>query len=161
MSISGISTNNQTLCGRNESPSSQNGNNNSTGWKYVTVTDGDTVYTYIVIGKNMKVLIGKSTTKQDKDKDKNDDKETASNKKDTVSNSDKTRATEQNNNNKKAAEKNDFLIDERMLALTGYYQKKMRKLVDNLEDKISRNNGDGVDSRAKVEHTIYQTTNKE
>lgn len=133
MILPGISspTNNQSVRGQAESNATQSENSNSSGWKYITVTEGNVTYTYIVIGKNMKVLIGTSTVKEeDKDK-KNADSNTDAN-----GNSSKTNAAPQNDSTKQAAEKISFLTDYRMLGLTGYYQKKIRETMENMEDQL-------------------------
>jgi hypothetical protein len=138
MSMSGISSlTNQTMCGRTESHSNKDGHSNSAGWKYVTITEGDTVYTYIVIGENMKILIGKAPAANDKDEDK--DKTTAD---------DKTNALGQNASNKMNADQATFLTDTRMLALTGNYQKKLREIMKNLEDHIGCAKVDEVETQS-------------
>ncbi|WP_094602844.1 hypothetical protein SPSIL_030760 [Sporomusa silvacetica DSM 10669] len=125
-------TNNQIVRGQVESNSTQNGDSNSTGWRYISVKEGDTVYTYIVIGKNMKVLIGKTSTPKDDGKDK----KTADDKQDATNNSNTANTACQNDSSKIKDEKISFLTDYRMLALTAAYQKKLRETMKNLEANI-------------------------
>lgn len=148
MNLSKVSlmTTNQSVGRQTESQSAQDNNSNSAGWKYVTVQEGDTVYTYIVIGKNMKVLIGESSIHEDKDK------KTASNKKDAAGNSDQINATVQDTSNKMPNEQINFLADHRMLGLTGDYQKKMREMMKNMEDHIAYHKVDQTNAKAKDEH---------
>ena len=141
MNLSGVSAlaSNQSVSGRPESQAAQDGNGSSEGWKYVTVQEGDIIYTYIVIGKNMKVLIGQTSVNKDKNKKTDDDKKDAAGG-DTgtagTGNSDKSTELVQNEARKIEAEKVNFLNDSRMLGLTGYYQKKLRETIRNLEDDI-------------------------
>ncbi|SMD16464.1 hypothetical protein [Sporomusa malonica] len=146
MNLSGLSSlsNNLTSCGRTESQLEQDSSGNSQGWKYVTVKVGDTVYTYIVIGKNMKVLIGSTSDDEDKDKKSAGDKKDANH-------SDKLNEAKQSDDNKLGIEKNNFLMDHRMLGLTGFYQKKLREMMKNMEDQIAYNKIDYVDTKKKFE----------
>ena len=126
VNISGLKAT-QTTAGLQNS-ASQNETNSSGGWKYITVQEGDVVYTYIVIGKNMKILIGKTDSKDnDGDKQKQaakDDKSTAGNTQNPLA----AAGTDM--------KKPDFLNDLRMFALTGFYQKKCRETLEALEQQI-------------------------
>lgn len=139
MNLSGVSAlaSNQSVSGRPESQAAQDGNGSSEGWKYVTVQEGDIIYTYIVIGKNMKVLIGQTSVNKDKKTD-DDKKDAAGGDTGTAGtgNSDKSTELVQHEARKIEAEKVNFLNDYRMLGLTGYYQKKLRETIRNLEDDI-------------------------
>lgn len=109
--------------------SKQDENDNSAGFKYVTIREGNILYTYIVIGKNMKVLIGKAAVDEDTDGKAPGDKKGA----------DKLAQANEPNQaglNKKALEAAGFLTDTRMLGLTAYYQKKMREMMRNMEDNL-------------------------
>lgn len=146
MIVPGISSmaTNSIVRGQTESNSSQAESNNSPGWKYVTVTEGDIIYTYIVIGKNMKVLIGKSSAKEnDMDKKNVDDKPEAN------GNSNKLNAKPQKDCSKQLeAEKVSFLSDYRMLGLTGYYQKKIQETMTNMENHIGFDKANSVGTSA-------------
>lgn len=146
MDVSGVSSllRNQTALGRSEDKTAQDGNDSSGGWKYITVQEGDTVYTYIVIGKNMKVLVGKTAAHKEKD----DDKKTAGDKNNSAEQSAVT-AQPEKNATEVATNKVDFLTDTRMFALTAIYQKKMRETMKNMEDQI----GTGHQGQNKVEET--------
>lgn len=121
----------QAVRGKTENSSNQENSSTSAGWKYVTVTEGDIIYTYIVIGKNMKILIGKSATKEkDTDKKSGDDKNEA------TATSAKPTTDPQAAATRQAAEKVNFLNDYRMLGLTGYYQKKMRETLEIMESQL-------------------------
>lgn len=150
--LSGISslTASQAVRGQMESSSSQADNSTSAGWKYVTVTEGDTVYTYIVIGKNMKILIGKSAVKED---DKDEKSADGKNKNEATATSTKPNADPQATANKQAAEKMNFLNDYRMLGLTGYYQKKMRETMENMENQLGSNKVDTITTSPITKHT--------
>ncbi|MDF2570104.1 MAG: hypothetical protein K0R55_1708 [Sporomusa sp.] len=146
MNLPGVSSlpNNSASCGRTEPKSEQDSSDNSQGWKYATVKVGDTVYTYIVIGKNMKVLIGATTDDEEKGKDK----KTVSGKND-ANTTDKLNETKYSDSNKIGTDKVDFLMDHRMLGLTGFYQKKLRDMVENMEDQIIYNKIDYIDTKTK------------
>lgn len=148
MDLSGISfmTNNQSVGRKTESQPAQDNNGTSSGWKYVTVQEGDTVYTYIVIGKNMKVLIGESSIQEDKNK------KTESDKKDAAGNSEQANAAAQNASNKLPDEQINFLADRRMLGLMGDYQQKMREIMRNMEDHIVYDKVDQPHAAAKNDH---------
>lgn len=143
--LSGISslTASQAVRGQLESNSSQSDNSASAGWKYVTVTEGDTIYTYIVIGKNMKILIGKSSAKED-----DTDKKGAGDKNEDSTTSAKPNAGLQTAAaTKQTAEKANFLNDCRMLGLTGYYQKKMRETMEIMENQLGCDKADLTSDR--------------
>lgn len=142
MNLSGVPSfkNNQTVLGRTETNSAQGGNSNSAGWKYVTITEGDTAYTYIVIGENMKVLIGKAAVDKDEDKDK----------KTSADKMDKENLAGQNEGNLAKDEKVNFLIDPRMLGLTGFYQKKLREAMKSLEDQVGCDKINYIDTKKEV-----------
>ncbi len=148
MILPGISSQitNQSVRGQTESNATQSENSNSSGWKYVTVTEGNITYTYIVIGKNMKVLIGTSTVQEEEKNKKNADSNTDAN-----GNSSKANAAPQNDNAKLAAEKVSFLSDYRMLGLTGYYQKKMRETMENMEDQLGCDKLDAIAINKRAE----------
>jgi hypothetical protein len=133
MDVSGVSLlqQNKTVCGRGDNVPAQDGTSDSGGWKFVTVQEGDVEYTYIVIGKNMRVLIGETSVK-----DKDEDKKSASDKENSASKAEKTLHAEKNDSNKVVANKVDFLTDYRMFALTASYQKKIRETMKNMENHI-------------------------
>lgn len=141
-------TTNLSISSKSETHSSQDSENNSTGWKYVTIKEGNIIYTYIVIGKNMKVLIGQSNAPEG-DKDKNN----TGNKKDgdTGDNADKVNASQQTSS-KLANEKASLLTDCRMLGLTGYYQKKLRESMENMENRVLGDNDSKITRIEKTEH---------
>lgn len=140
MNVSGVSdvAKNQAVGGKIGSQSTQGNNGNSSGWKYVTVKEGDITYTYIVIGKNMKVLIG--TAKADEDqKDKDKDNKGAKAEKDqkvAAGNTEQVKALLQNAPPKKMPEQTDFIADFRMFGLTAFHQKKMRETIKKMEDNF-------------------------
>lgn len=129
MNLSNISdlSSTQTAAGLQNSASQGNADS-SGGWKYITVQEGDVVYTYIVIGKNMKILVGK-TDSDDKDGDKQ--KQAAKDNKSTPGNTQSPLAAAGTD-----MKKPDFLNDLRMFALTGSYQKKCRETLQALEQQI-------------------------
>lgn len=140
MNVSRVSdvVKNQAVGGKTGSQSTQDNNDNSSGWKYVTVKEGDMTYTYIVIGKNMKVLIGTSKADEDqKDKDK-DDKGAKAEKGQQVAtgNTEQVKKSLQNSPQKKTPEQTDFLADFRMIGLTAFHQKKMRETIKKMEDNF-------------------------
>jgi len=150
MDISGSSllTKNQIVYGRSESGSMSEDNSSSGGWKYITVVEGDIEYTYIVIGKDMKVLVGTTSVHEDKNKDKKatGDKENSADKSDQLNETGK---------NQMEANKVDFLTDLRMLGLTAFYQKKIQQTMNNMEAQIGtayggRDRVDEVDAKEKV-----------
>jgi hypothetical protein len=125
-----------------QNQSSAETDNSDGGWKYITVHEGDRVYTYLVIGKNMKVLIGETSEKKTDDKDKKaaDGKNSADGGTDQanastgngVSGSADMLAVNGQYGGKGKGIKSDFLMDTSMLALTGYYQEKMRETIRQL-----------------------------
>ncbi|WP_371362568.1 hypothetical protein SRRS_37000 [Sporomusa rhizae] len=119
--------------------SKQDDSSDSAGFKYVSIREGNIVCTYIVIGKNMKVLIGKSAVDEDKE-DKKDGKTTDD--KNGADKSTKTTEDKQAALNKKKLEEASFLTDSRMLGLTAYYQKKLREMMRNMESNIGVNNNE-------------------
>lgn len=119
--------------------SKQDDSSDSAGFKYVSIREGNIVCTYIVIGKNMKVLIGKSAVDEDKE-DKKDGK--ATDDKNGADKSTKTTEDKQAALNKKKLEEASFLTDSRMLGLTAYYQKKLREMMRNMESNIGVNNNE-------------------
>lgn len=122
--------------------SKQDDSSDSAGFKYVSIREGNIVCTYIVIGKNMKVLIGKSAVAEDKE-DKKDGKATDDkNGADKSTKSTKTTEDKQAALNKKKLEEASFLTDSRMLGLTAYYQKKLREMMRNMESNIGVNNNE-------------------
>lgn len=141
MNVSRVSdvVKNQAVGGKTGSQSTQEDNNgNSSGWKYVTVKEGDMTYTYIVIGKNMKVLIGTSKADEDqKDKD-NDNKGAKTEKGQQVAtgNTEQVKKSLQNSPPKKTPEQTDFLADFRMIGLTAFHQKKIRETIKKMEDNF-------------------------
>jgi len=73
MNISSIPLATQTtLSGEKNNESEAKKNTNSTPGKrqYITIRDGDYNYTYVVIGDNFRVLIGRVAVDKDEDKDK-------------------------------------------------------------------------------------------
>ena len=142
--ISGFSST-QAAAGLQTS-ASQDESGSSGGWKYITVQDGNVQYTYIVIGKNMKVLVGKTDIS-----DKNDDKQKQTAK-------DNKTAPETTQSPFAAADtetaKPDFLTDLRMFALTGAYQKKCRETLKALEQQIG---DEGPDSPVKTSAALQDS----
>ncbi|WP_378957195.1 hypothetical protein [Pelosinus sp. sgz500959] len=70
MKISGVALPLQSKSlntGDRKDEKTQNTKSKSEGQRYVTVRDGDYLYTYIVIGDNFKVLIGRLAVDKDKD----------------------------------------------------------------------------------------------
>jgi hypothetical protein len=150
MNLYGISamTKTQVAAGKQGSQSSQS-DDSASGWKYLTVRQGGKIYTYIVIGKNMRILIGETADKKTDDKDqKTDDKDqktadansdatTGVEKANRVSNNaasgmDALAASGQSGGKREGTANPDFLMDTSMFALTGYYQKKMRETIKDL-----------------------------
>lgn len=131
ISSSSLLTKNQIVCGRSERGSMSEDNSSSGGWKYITVVEGDIQYTYIVIGKDMKVLVGTTSVHEDKNKDK--DKKATGDKENSADKSDQLNET---GKNQIEANKVDFLTDPRMLGLTAFYQKKIQQTMQNMEAQI-------------------------
>lgn len=138
MDIQGISaiTNNQTSYASQGQSASDN--SSSGGWKYLTVKEGGRVYTYLVIGKNMKILIGESADdSEDKDKQSADSNKKAGQATDPAgaagSNAaeNKTMAV-----GKPKEQQTDFLRNTEMLALTGYYQAQMRRTMQQVSAAV-------------------------
>jgi len=158
MDISGFSllAKEQIACGRSESGSMSKDNSSSGGWKYITVVEGDIEYTYIVIGKDMKILVGTTSVHEDKNKDK--DKDTNKDKKATgvkENSADKSDELNEIGKNKMEANKVDFLTDLRMIGMTAFYQKKIQQTIENMEAHIGtaycgRDRVDEVDAKEKV-----------
>jgi len=149
MDLSGVTalTKNQATKGQSANQSSQDTGGNTGGWKYVTVQSGDIIYTYIVIGKNMKVLVGQTSAKKNDDNDPKTaaDKNTAAGSQDkpaaavdsaAAANSAKPTAAKERGGNTKETAGPDFFSDLRMFALTGYYQQKMRETIKNMKENI-------------------------
>jgi len=70
MKISGVALPLQSKSlstGDRKGEETQNTKGKSGGQRYVTVRDGDYLYTYIVIGDNFRVLIGRLAVDKDKD----------------------------------------------------------------------------------------------
>lgn len=115
------------------------------GWKYLTVREGGKIYTYIVIGKNMRILIGESTEKKTEAKDKKtadgqkaggpDQMEGNGNNGALASPAQPVAANDSDESTRESV-KTSFLTDTTMLALTGYYQKKMRETIKNLGENL-------------------------
>ncbi|WP_156478612.1 hypothetical protein [Anaerosporomusa subterranea] len=157
-------TKTQVAARRQGSQSSQDTGDSASGWKYLTVRQGGKVYTYIVIGKNMRILIGETSDKKTEDKDK----KTADGNNDAAGEVENTNGASnnavsdsmnglavngQNGGRKEEIAKPDFLMDTRMLALTGYYQKKMRETIKNLGETIGSDNALTVKRSADAEKT--------
>lgn len=149
MDIQGISalTQNQASYG-NQSQSSATDSSSSGGWKYLTVKEGGRVYTYLVIGKNMKILIGESseekTDKKDKqaaDGTKEANQETGQ--AGTTASDGSTGGVGKATNGQKEKQV-DFLMNTEMLALTGYYQEQMRRTIKQFADAVG-NSSDKVE----------------
>ena len=156
MNVSGISamSNNQTISSLTESQSAQD-NNSSSGWKYITVREDGIVYTYVVIGKNMKVLIGTSKdTDNTESKDKKNAK-TAASEKDSIDNTRQKKLQTQTAGAKITAGPKDFFADFRMFGLTGYYQEKMRETVKNMENHIVCDNINPAAKTLKIKDRCY------
>lgn len=148
MDFYGVSslTKSQSTYGKQGSQSSQNSDDGAGGWRYLTVREGGKVYTYIVIGKNMRILIGETSDKETTDKDK----KTANSNSDATGGVEKAGAgnnaasgsmdalpvSGQNGDKEEKIAKSDFLMDTSMLTLTGYYQNKMRETIKNLGETI-------------------------
>jgi hypothetical protein len=150
MDLHGISSimKNQAAYTKSDSQSSQDTDGNDGGWKYLTVRANGKLYTYIVIGKNMRVLIGETTDKEAEDKDKKTASTQNSGGPDQTNGTDKTAASGSSSSDKLAADgqngdgkkeetvKADFLTDTSMLGLTSYYQKKTREMLKTMEENI-------------------------
>jgi hypothetical protein len=144
MDFYGVSalTKTQVAVGKQSSQSSPETGDSAGGWKYLTVRQGGKIYTYIVIGKNMRILIGETSDEKTDDKDQktadgNSDATTGVEKANRVSNNaasgmDALAASGQNGGKKEGTANPDFLMDTSMFALTGYYQKKMRATIKDL-----------------------------
>ena len=137
MELQGISAmaKTQTAYGKQ---SSEETDNSSGGWKYLTVRQGGRVYTYLVIGKNMRVLIGETAEKKTdgKDKESTDGKNNADGSAEQASGSADISVNRQSGGKEEKGIRPDFLLDASMLALTGYYQKKMRETIKHLGNSI-------------------------
>ncbi|MDF2500098.1 MAG: hypothetical protein K0Q77_812 [Anaerosporomusa subterranea] len=155
-------TKNQATFGKQGSQSSQDTGDSAGGWKYLTVRQGGKVYTYIVIGKNMRILIGETADKKTDDKDKktaDGNNEAAAGAENTngagnnaaAGSMDRLAVNGQNGGKKEETAKPDFLMDTSMLTLTGYYQKKMRETIKNLGDTIGNDNALTVKKSADAE----------
>ena len=96
----------------------------------------------------MKVLIGESSVHEDKDKDK----KAAGNKKDAAGNSDQATAAVQNDSKKIPDKQVSFLNDHRMLGLTGYHQKKMQEMMQNMEDDVAGDKVGQINANTKAAH---------
>ncbi|SDE41954.1 hypothetical protein [Sporomusa acidovorans] len=142
MSLQGVSAiAGQTAYGK-QGQSSEKTDDNASGWRYLTVREGGRVYTYVVIGKNMRILIGEAPDEGNDQKDK----KSADGSKNTAAKPDSANASSgnvvsvntqlsvsgQNSRKEEKKVKRDFLTDTSMFALTGYYQKKMRETIDKL-----------------------------
>lgn len=71
MDLSTISMSNLQSAGKtavSQNSDSNNSDSDSSGWKYLTVEKDGMVYTYIVIGKDIKVLLSEGPAKDDKTK---------------------------------------------------------------------------------------------
>lgn len=128
--------------------SEQDESSNSSGFKFQTIKEGNTIYTYIVIGKNMKILIGKAAVAEEKEDEK--DGKTADKKNDTDKLA-KENEEKQTALKKKSIEEAGFLTDSRMLGLTAYYQKKLREMMRNMETNICVNNN-GTEQASVTPH---------
>ncbi|CUH96677.1 hypothetical protein P22_2767 [Propionispora sp. 2/2-37] len=145
---------NQTAYDGGQSQSSAETDSSSGGWKYMTVKEGGRVYTYLVIGKNMRVLIGESSEETDnKDKKSADGKDNAAGgaeQANTSAGNDFSGSADSfaiNGQKEKNGVKTDFLMDTSMFALTGYYQEKMRETIKQLSNSI----GDGSKGAVTVD----------
>lgn len=149
MDFSGVAalTKNQGTYGQSANQSSQDTGGNAGGWKFVTVQSGDIIYTYIVIGKNMRVLVGQTSAKKNDDNDpktaagKNaaagsQDQPAAAGDSAASASSAKPTAAKESGGKTKETAGPDFLGDLRMFALTGYYQQKMRETIKNMEESV-------------------------
>lgn len=158
MDVAGVSmtAKTQTAFAPSAGAADQNGNGGSSGgWKFITVQEGDTVYTYVVIGKNMRVLVGKTTVHDDQDADK--DKKSENSKKASSSQAADQNTTEKNTDGQTKENKVDFLTDSRMFALTAVYQKKMRETMKNMVDHVGMNDRgvekvSGIGAKKKAEN---------
>ena len=163
MDFSGVAalTKNQASYGQSANQSSQDTGGNAGGWKYVTVQSGDIIYTYILIGKNMRGLVGQTSAKKNDDNDPN----TAADKNATAGSQDKPAAgdsaaaassakptaAKESGSNKKETAGPAFLDDLRMFALTGYYQQKMRETIKIMEESVGTDKVTEVKASANVE----------
>jgi hypothetical protein len=149
MDVSGVAalTKNQATYGQSANQSSQDTGGDAGGWKFVTVQSGDIIYTYIVIGKNMRVLVGQTSAKKNDDNDSkaaadknavagSQDNSAAAGDSATSASAAKPAAAQESGGNTKETAGPDFLNDLRMFALTGYYQKKMRETIKNMEESV-------------------------
>lgn len=153
MNVYGVSlkTKTQADYGQSDNQSAQDAGDNNGGWKYLTVRVNGKIYTYIVIGKNMRVLIGETTEKKTDEKDEktgdgkkgNTSNQTNGTENTSMAASNKLDVDGQNSNGKKETVKADFLTDTSMLALTGCYQKKMREIIKDLQEDTGKTSSDG------------------
>ena len=150
MDIQGISalTQNQANYG-NQSQSSATDSSSSGGWKYLTVKEGGRVYTYLVIGKNMKILIGESSEEKTDKKDKQAADGTKESNQGTgqvgTTASDGSTGGVGKATNGQKEKQVDFLMNTEMLALTGYYQEQMRRTIKQFADSVG-NSSDKVET---------------
>jgi hypothetical protein len=143
MAISGVSlTLSKSMNEMNSNSSTQDTDNSSGGWKYLTVQEGGYTYTYIVIGKNMKVLISQ-VAQGDKDQlsstdkgKKSDDNKTGDNKVNAENNSTASNQAEQQNNNVQNVQENQISKKYGLLTLTAYHEKQMRGILKEMEEKV-------------------------
>lgn len=125
----------QAVKGAAEGRASQDDGGSANGWKFVTVQEGDVLCTYIVIGKNMRVLVGTAPVRE-----QGKDKKTATGGGQEAADSQGQTAagTGQSGDGRKPAEEAvSFLTDKRMLGLTGHHQKKMRETLRKLEEHVT------------------------
>lgn len=142
MDISGVSSMlSQSMNGMNSNSSTQDTDNSSGGWKYLTVQEGGYTYTYIVIGKNMKVLISQVAAQGDKDNSadkgkKTEDNKTGNNKVNAENNSTASNQAEQQDNKVQNVQESQISKKYGMLTLTAYYEKQMREILKEMEEKV-------------------------
>ncbi|MDU2063646.1 MAG: hypothetical protein E6713_02300 [Sporomusaceae bacterium] len=159
MDLSGISslTGSQSLENQIQNNSSQDDSSNASGWRYVTIQEGNKICTYIMIGKNMKILVGETAAK-----DKDDDpQKAAKDRQQTEKTADQSKSTEQatatnqaKSKTKKAEEVVPFLADTRMLGLTALHQQRMWEIMANLgnqtdTDKVAKTSESDTNSTLK------------
>lgn len=147
MTVNGITLNQPSL-GRTDNNSTKNGDSSNQGWKYLSVQVGDTIYTYIVIGKDMRILIGKTTTE---DENKQNDKKSNGDNKPAENNNNSPVNTAGQTDNIQIEDKTvSFLSDWRMLGLTAFHQQKLRQMIKNMEDRIVYDNTEHLKSVKKL-----------
>lgn len=158
MELRGVSSlvKSQNAYGKQNSEEPDNG---SGGWKYLTVREGGRIYTYLVIGKNMRILIGeKNAEEKSGDKDGNAAEGSsdvgggvaqASDRKAASVNADMS-VSSQKGGKEEQEIRHDFLLDTSMLGLTAYHQKKMRETIKHLGNSIGNNlNGNAISDSAE------------